>query len=250
MIEYTDEGWEELAHKWRQAANVDDAIRLDAPAFVRWMKQAGYIKDYVCVSDSDLPGADGKYEPDEGRLYFRESSWNGACRGNPHDVWTLIHEGSHAILKHKETRLRATSAARQHASRRVSHDEAATNRLAASILAPFDKADFKLGMSTMDIQERFGLSRPAAIKRLEEFERMFRRKHGIPRQLPPGIIDFLAKQKRKGFPVTSLDNIKDMAPEPLQHFEGDPCPVCGGFTLVRSGVSTKCNRCGARLGDD
>jgi hypothetical protein len=249
MAQYTDEEWEKIGGEWRRAASVDDTIRLNAPFFVRWLKQAGHIDDYVCVPDADLP-SEGKYEPNERKLYYRDSSWRGALRGNPHHIWTLVHEGCHAILKHKETRLRAAPSARQFASREVNLDETDTDRLTASILAPFDKADFKPGMSVDDIQERFGLSRPAAIRRLEEFERIFRRKHGIPRQLPAGVIDFLAEQKRKGFPVTSLDNVRPLIPIPQRQYEGDPCPSCKEFTLVRSGLSMKCDRCGARTGED
>jgi Zn-dependent peptidase ImmA (M78 family) len=249
MAQYTDEEWEGIAREWRRAANLDDAIRFDAPSFVRWLKHAGYIKDFLRVPDADLL-SEGKYEPDEGKLYYRNSSWSGALRGNPHDTWTLVHEGCHAILKHPETRLRAAASARRFDSREVKRDELDAHRLAASILAPFDKADFKLGMSVEDIQERFRLSRPAAVKRVQEFERMYRRKHGIPRPLPAGIIDFLAAQKRKGYPVTSLDNVRNLIPSPQKQYEGDPCPSCGQFALVRSGLCTKCDRCGTRSGDD
>jgi IrrE N-terminal-like domain len=249
MGHYTDEEWEEIGRQWRRAADVDDTIRLDAPSFIRWLKHAGYIKDYVCVPDADLP-SEGKYEPDEGKLYYRNSSWRGALRGNPHDIWTLIHEGSHAILKHKETRLRAAPSARRFASPEINRDEIDTNRLAANILAPFDKADFKPGMTANDIQERFGLSLQAATRRLVEFERMFRRKHGIPRQLPAGIIDFLSEQKRKGYPVTSLDSVRALIPNPQKQYEGDPCPSCKEFTLVRVGLLMKCDRCGARTDED
>jgi hypothetical protein len=48
--------------------------RVEAPAFIRWLKHSGYIRDYICVPDADLPNAEGKYEPDEGRLSTRLSS--------------------------------------------------------------------------------------------------------------------------------------------------------------------------------
>jgi hypothetical protein len=246
MVDYTDEEWEEIGRTWRQASQMDEAIRFNAPAFVRWLKQAGYIKDYVCVADADL-SSEGKYEPDEGKIYFRNSTWNGALKGNPHHIWTLVHEGTHAILRHKETRLRTSPSARQFESRQVSHDEASANRLTASIIAPFHRADFKPAMSIEDVQERFGLS---PTKRLEELNRMFRRKHGISRPLPAGVIDFLAAQKRKGYPVTSLDNVQGLAPSPQKQYEGDPCPWCKNFSLVRCGLLRKCDTCGARTGED
>lgn len=34
----------------------------------------------------------------------------------------------------------------------------------------------------------------------------------------------------------------------LKGYEGDPCPECGAFTLVRNGVCLKCNSCGSTTG--
>ena len=205
MVKYTDEEWDYIGHEWRKAAKMDDAARLDAPAFFRWLKHSGYIKDHVCVPDADLPNAEGKYEPDEGKIYYRESIWRAGLEGKPHAVWTLVHEGCHPILNHSATRLRSSIQRKERfASGDTDRDEVDANRLAASILAPFDKVDFKPGMTANHLQERFGLSLLASEKRLREFDRMYRQKHGIKRELPPGIVDFLSAQKRKGYPVTRV----------------------------------------------
>jgi hypothetical protein len=246
MVDYTDEEWDHIAREWRKAAGMDNA-RLNAPAFVRWLKHSGYIRDYVCVPDAELPGAEGKYEPDEGRIYYRNSTWQGALNERPHDVWTLVHEGCHAILRHKETRLRASN---QLSSKRSGRDEVDTNRLTASILAPFEHADFEPGMSTDYIARKFGLSRPAAEKRLEEFGRMYRKKHGLRRELPPGIYDFLAAQKRKGFKITSISDASLLPPDFNCRYEGEPCPCCKEFRLIRVGLHMTCDNCQARTGED
>jgi ribonucleoside-diphosphate reductase alpha chain len=34
----------------------------------------------------------------------------------------------------------------------------------------------------------------------------------------------------------------------LKGYEGDPCPACGSFTLVRSGTCMKCDTCGGTTG--
>ena len=34
----------------------------------------------------------------------------------------------------------------------------------------------------------------------------------------------------------------------MQGYEGDPCPVCGHFTLVRSGTCLRCLTCGSTTG--
>jgi ribonucleoside-diphosphate reductase alpha chain len=34
----------------------------------------------------------------------------------------------------------------------------------------------------------------------------------------------------------------------LKGYEGDPCPDCGSWTLVRNGTCLKCNTCGNTTG--
>jgi IrrE N-terminal-like domain len=248
VTEYTDEEFETLARAWRRAAQQDVVPWLDAPRFIKWLKQNDYIKDYVRVPDRELSGAKGKYEPDEGRLYFRNSVWDGALEGNPHGIFTLVHEASHAILGHRETRLRVAAPQYRGRKRDVARDETSANRLTAALLAPFDLAEFAPGCAATEISKRFGLSAPAAETRLREFERIYRRRHGIPRPLPPGVVDFLRAQKGKGRPITH-SSIGDFPAEP-RSYEGDACPRCCEFKMVRTGLGMKCDSCGAITGDD
>jgi hypothetical protein len=105
-------------------------------------------------------------------------------------------------------------------------------------------------MTAADISKKFGLSLPAAAKRLEQFEGMYRRKHRIPRPPVPNVIDFLAEQARKGYIVKNLNQLGPILPTATPEYEGDPCPVCDQFALLRNGLSVKCDCCGARIGDD
>jgi hypothetical protein len=249
MTNHTDEQWEAIASAWRKAANQNESDRLNAPEFVRWLKSEGYIKDYVCVPDRDLPGASGKFEG--GVAFYRQSTWAAAEEGDPHSVWTLVHEGCHGICKHQGVRYRAHELQRRVLSASSDEEEFEANRLTACILAPFAKADFKPGMLADEVAARFGLSRESGKLRLQEFERLYRRQRGMARPLPPGIIDFLAEQERKGFRVTSLtEKHRRFLPAAPPSYEGDPCPSCGAFALVRAGVARKCDECGARLGED
>jgi hypothetical protein len=102
MSKYTDEEWEEIGRKWREAAKMDGAVPFDALAFVRWLKHAGHIKDYIRVPDDGLPFAEGKYDPDREVIIYRESVWRAAERSDPHATWTVVHECCHALRKHKE----------------------------------------------------------------------------------------------------------------------------------------------------
>jgi hypothetical protein len=250
MADYSDEAWENVAARWREAAGQDGVVRLDAPSFIRWLKRSGCIKDYVCVPTADLPACEGKYEPDQDRIYYRQTTWQAAEKENSHDVWTLVHEGCHAILKHSETRLRASGANSAVRSRRAAKDEVDANRLTASLLAPFDKADFKPGVTANDISARFGLSRDAAERRLKEFERIYRRRKGLPRPLPPGVIDFLQAQKRKGYPVTTVPDASVLPPSNTKRYEGEFCPNCNKFKMVRIGLRMRCDACSAETGED
>jgi Zn-dependent peptidase ImmA (M78 family) len=250
MTDTDDEVWEKLANAWREAAGQSGSARLNPIGFVRWLKQTGVIKDYVRVPDGALPTAKGEYNPDEGIIYYRESTWSGAEHQDPHDEWSLIHETTHAILKHKEIRYRALATARNYLSSSTNRDEAHANRLTASLIAPFDKADFKPGTTVNDLRRRFNLSHEAAKRRLEEFERIYRRRNGIRRPLPPGVVDFLEEQRRKGYKVTSLDGLGQLGPEPAKRYEGDPCPVCQKFRLLRNGIGVHCDNCGTRPGED
>jgi len=250
MANYSDEEWESIAAQWRKAAGMNDVARLDAPSFIRWLKHNSYIKDYVCVPIADLPTSEGKYEPDEGKIYFRQSTWQGAQKGNPHDIWTLMHEASHVILKHGETRLRAANINEKTRSRRAAQDEIDANRLTASIIAPFDKANFRLGTTADVIAAQFGLSYEAADRRVKEFERVYRRRNGIPRPLPSGVVDFLQAQKRKGYPITNLTNSLLLPVISNKRYEGEPCPSCGEFKMVRTGLCMRCDACTAATGED
>jgi len=46
--------------------------------------------------------------------------------------------------------------------------------------------------------------------------------------------------------AVALDNEVHIAK--MKGFEGDPCPVCGHFTLVRSGTCLRCDTCGSTTG--
>jgi ribonucleoside-diphosphate reductase alpha chain len=39
-----------------------------------------------------------------------------------------------------------------------------------------------------------------------------------------------------------------IAPARIKGYEGDPCPTCGSFSLIRSGTCMKCDTCGGTTG--
>lgn len=48
--------------------------------------------------------------------------------------------------------------------------------------------------------------------------------------------------------VTELSSADKRREAKLKGYEGDPCPDCGQFTLVRNGTCLKCNTCGSTTG--
>jgi ribonucleoside-diphosphate reductase alpha chain len=48
--------------------------------------------------------------------------------------------------------------------------------------------------------------------------------------------------------VVKQDESMKIAQARLKGYEGDPCPVCGFFTLVRNGTCMKCDTCGGTTG--
>jgi hypothetical protein len=62
-------------------------------------------------------------------------------------------------------------------------------------------------MTPKQLSERFDISIAAAELRLQEIERMKRRKQGTRRPLPPGVREYLLKAKQSGHTlITKIDD--------------------------------------------
>jgi hypothetical protein len=255
MASYSDEGFEQLAQIVRSELKIDALIEVDAVDFLRRLKHAGYIKDYVRLPDSCLPNAEGKYNPEDQKIHLPESTYVGAASGNPHDRFTVFHEGAHALLGHQYERKRsfAVQAKMEKRAPSIRRDETDADKLAVAIMAPFRKAQFTLETTPTQIGLRFGLSSTAASRRYQEFAGIYRRANNIKRPLPKGVSDFLLEQRRRGYAVTSLPENEITAIKIKQAcYTGDPCPnpTCGEFKMVRNGTSTRCDACGSVTSDD
>ena len=219
------------------------------------MKRQGYIADYVRVPDAVMIDAEAKFKPDDRKIYIREGIWVAAEKNVERARFTIIHECAHAALNHQFERKRSLfgQAIAQMRVASIRRDEKQANKLAASVLSPFHRAEFSLATTVEQLMERFGLSAPAASIRAEEMAGIFRRRNKLPRPLPPGVVDFLAARRRDGHIVTSLPSADVAAMQVRQLvYTGDACPVCGGFKMIRTGTMMKCDfeSCGAVTGDD
>jgi len=255
MASYLNEAFEQIGRTVRVALELDDQIKLDPIDFLRRLKRAGYIKDYIRLPDASLPDDEAKYNPDDNKIYLRDSVLSGAERGDAHFRFTVFHEGAHAVLGHQYERKRSFSQQAQREKRvpSIGRDEGDANRLAVAIMAPFHKAGFTLEMTSGQIGSRFGLGLKASSVRYDEFAQMYRRANNLRRPIPKGIVDFLTEQRRRGFVVTSLPEEEVASFKPFhQSYTGDACPNpnCGAFKMIRNGTGMRCDICGAAPGDD
>ena len=135
----------------------------------------------------------------------------------------------------------------------IGRDEKQADKLAAALLAPSHKVQFTLATTSNQLAQRFGLSDQMAAIRIAELAGIYRQRHNIRRELPAGIVDFLAAKKRDGFKVSSLPPADIVAMRTRQpRYEGDACPNpnCRQFKMIRIGTCMKCDVCGTSTGDD
>jgi Zn-dependent peptidase ImmA (M78 family) len=98
------------------------------------------------------------------------------------------------VLGHTKIRHRAAPE-KEESVKPIKRDDAAANRFAAALLAPYELSNFVHGMTAEQLATRFQISISAARIRLPVLERMYRRKHQISRPLPQAVVDFLKNHK-------------------------------------------------------
>lgn len=192
MSSYSDEDYDRIAKTLREELGVDGDVWLDVLGALRRMKHCGYLGDYVCLPDREMPDAEAKFVPDERKIYLREGTYQAAERDEPHARFTVAHEIAHCALYHQHIRKRGIAVgAFERKVFSISRDEKQADKFAAAFLAPSHRAAFNLTTAPSQLAQRFGLSAPMAKARVEELAGMYRRRHNIRRELPPGVVDFL-----------------------------------------------------------
>jgi Zn-dependent peptidase ImmA (M78 family) len=252
MSYLSDEDFENAARKLRVKLGIDDKVRLDPIDVLRKLKHHGYIVDYVRIPDSSMPEAEAKFDPDKGIVYIRESTYLAAERHEARASWTIGHEVGHFALNHRTVRNRSSDPRLiEKIAPTIRRDEAQAHKFAAAFLAPFHRAEFSPQTTAQQIANRFGISLRAATSRLEELNRIYRRLHRIGRNLPRSVIDLLAEAKRKGHKIKNPALMELVSESNASiRYEGDSCPNCSEFKLIRSGINMRCDNCGAVTGDD
>jgi hypothetical protein len=196
---------EKVARQFRVMLGVDGLAYLDMMTVIVKLKHQGLIKDYRRVPDDEMPEDEAAFDPFERILLIRESTFCAMNRGDPHTRFTIAHELGHIALGHKNTRHRNVSGrVIEKIAPSIKRDEAQANMFAGAFLVPSHLVEAPLEASNEELVARFGLSASAAEVRKPELERIYRRKHGIKRPLPPSITELLRDAKRKGRNVGSL----------------------------------------------
>lgn len=201
-----DEDFERKARKMRVALGIDDQLCPDVIDVVQKLKHRGSITDYVRVPDHLMQEAEAKFDPCDRKLYLRESTYCAARKCEPRARWTVAHEIGHIALHHDRARNRSTLPTEiEQIAPTIRRDETQAHKFAAAFLAPYHRANFSLEMTSNEVAKLFGISLPAATRRVQELGRIYRKLRGIQRPLPKGVVDFLAEAQRKGHKITSLE---------------------------------------------
>lgn len=252
MAYCTDEEFERVARDLRIKVGVDDQDRPYMVQVLATAKFLGLIKDYVIVDDSILRGAEAQFNPQEERMYVTRRTFAEAERQVPRARFAIAHEFGHSEFDHTRTRNRSINPRQSNSlTPAIQKDENEANRFAGAFLIPCHRANYLPGMTAGKLAERFKVSSKVAEIQLEALARMYRRKNGIIRPLPPKVVDFLREAQRKGHQVKSLeehDRVYGVPKEKL--YEGEQCPCCHQFMLVRRGTIMKCDQCGTTTGVD
>jgi len=177
--------------------DVIDVIENRLPAIFPGLK-------FIRVPDEQLPHAEAEANASTNTILIRESNYQKAKDWNPRVRLIVMEEFCHIALGHKGPRFRRHATQAKMFGKAEKRDEHEARQLAALLLAPTIQA--KECSRPEEISERFCISGEASEYRWAEVQRARRLEARTPRELPPGVVDFLREQRRKGYRVTSLDD--------------------------------------------
>lgn len=253
MKRLSDEAIENAAREFRVALGMDDQDQPNVFEALSKCKALGIIKDIAFVDDSVIPGAEAAFDPKQQKIFVSHTC---EARGHrhPRTRFSIAHEFGHKDLDHSRQRNRS-STAKSASWRATSYvedkEESEANRFAGAWLVPYHRVDDPLAVTPQELARQFNVSEKVAEIRLPILQRIYRREHNIPRPLPGNVVDLLRRLEEGGPKLASLELHERNYGREIK-YEGDQCPnlKCGGFTMVRSGTSLKCDMCGTRTGDD
>ena len=126
-------------------------------------------------------------------LFYREGVLEDAAAGKPRARFTLAHELGHYVLNHPGT-LRRNANKAVYVNAELKGYEREADVFASYLLAPSEAVSHC--SSPQDVDARFQISSQAAEIAYERAKRDHRLDNGIPRTLPPRVIDMIEKLGR------------------------------------------------------
>ena len=193
----TDEELEEIVRRFLQQLGLESKIRPDIMTILVKVKREFPGFNYKRMPDSQMQNEEAQWNSDTLTLSVRESVFMAMQRDEPRARMTLAHELSHFLLSHHGIRNRSVSPKTYELkARNIRAQETEAKRCAAIILAP--ESLVSENPNTEELIEKFGLSRVAAVVRLEEILRIRRRARRELRDLPQKVSDLLREAQRGG----------------------------------------------------
>lgn len=201
----TDEQMEEIGRAFLRGLGLENQVAPDAMTVINKIKRKNDKFNYRRVPDNQMRDAEARWNSDLQEISMRESVFTGMQHGDAHPRFVFFHELSHYALGHKETRNRGTERVRDYSVGDIKHEETEASRLAVILMAPEHLVPENA--TAEEISEKFGMSLTASILRMEEIDRIRRRRRGELRPLPESIKEFLRDARAQGIEIrTKLDD--------------------------------------------
>ena len=150
---------EKIANRVRKLLDYDD-LRFPIVTLIEILgepsEDGDVILNYEIVENSEMPDEYATYSPKNNTIRIRESVYDGACKGNGRDRFTLAHEFGHFMLHSSQDYQFARTGESVPAYK---DPEWQANTFASMLLMPRDKIH---GMSVEEVASACGTSMQAA----------------------------------------------------------------------------------------
>jgi Zn-dependent peptidase ImmA (M78 family) len=205
MGRLTDQQIEVAAQALRRKEGFENQDRFCIVALLNNLSFNGQRFEIHCVPDEELVTSMAQWDSIERRVTIRDSIYELAKLGNPRAVLTIAEEIAHIELGHTGIRNRSLSKSQgEKYDPEIKREEREAKRFAAALLAPLTRCKYRITVE--EICDRFGLSREAALRRVEEMAKIAPAIHASERELPATVVDFLREAKKRGVDIkTYLD---------------------------------------------
>lgn len=203
-----------IAMKWREAAGIDTEHTFNIVAFVECVLAKKYSKNGSRLTiefyDKEFPEDDPAFVTYEPlTLNVDRKIWSDAKEGDPYARYVIAHEIGHIVLHDKSELAFSKEGDRQ---------------------LKFDDPEHSAEWQANTFAAYFLVSDKSA-----------RRAHD------PQVLAIVCNVDPR-LAYSRFVNLRKRGPVQIDSYDGDACPECANFTLVRNGTCLKCDTCGSTTG--